>query len=159
MNEKNSHSKYMHKAIEMARLSLDRGGGPFGAIIVKNGQIISKGHNCVTLHNDPTAHAEVVTIRKACKKLKTFDLSGCEIYTSCEPCPMCLAAIYWARLEKIYYGCTKNDAQDIGFDDSFIYEQFNLMPKDRSITTEQLLQENALEIFHSWENKEDKTEY
>ncbi len=151
--------EYMLKAIKWAEKSVTKGGGPFGAVIVKNGEIIAQGHNCVTLHNDPTAHAEVTTIRKACKKLNTFDLAGCEIYTSCEPCPMCLAAIYWARMDKIYYGCTKDDAKNIGFDDSFIYEQIDLKPEDRSIPAKQILHDKAIVAFQKWEEKEDKIEY
>lgn len=131
--QKDIHAGYMVKAINLAKKSVEKGGGPFGAVIVKDGIIVAQGSNCVTLNNDPTAHAEVTTIRKACKKLQTFDLSGCEIYTSCEPCPMCLSAIYWAHIDKIYYGCTKTDAKDIGFDDSFIYDQIDLKPEKRSI--------------------------
>lgn len=135
------------------------GGGPFGAVIVKDGKIVAEGSNCVTLNNDPTAHAEVTTIRKACTALNTFDLSGCEIYTSCEPCPMCLSAIYWARIERIYYGCNKVDAKNIGFDDSFIYEQIELKPELRSIPSSQVLHTEALEAFRMWTDKEDKIEY
>lgn len=154
-----AQTKYMKKAILWAKKSVTKGGGPFGAVIVKDGVIVAQGHNCVTLNNDPTAHAEVTVIRKACKKLNTFDLSGCEIYTSCEPCPMCLAAIYWARINKIYYGCTKSDAKDIGFDDSFIYDQIDLKPEKRSIPTTNILHKEALEAFKMWDNKEDKVEY
>ncbi|MDR3057208.1 MAG: nucleoside deaminase [Dysgonomonas sp.] len=149
----------MKKAILWAKKSVMKGGGPFGAVIVKDGNIIAQGHNCVTLNNDPTAHAEVTVIRKACKKLNTFDLSGCEIYTSCEPCPMCLAAIYWARINKIYYGCTKSDAKDIGFDDSFIYDQIDLKPERRSIPATNILHKEALEAFEMWNEKDDKIEY
>ena len=133
----------MMKAIELSMNSVANGGGPFGAVIVKDGKIVAEGSNCVTLNNDPTAHAEVTTIRKACTALNTFDLSGCEIYTSCEPCPMCLSAIYWARIERIYYGCNKVDAKNIGFDDSFIYEQIELKPELRSIPSSQVLRRNA----------------
>lgn len=139
--------------------SVANGGGPFGAVIVKDGKIVAEGSNCVTLNNDPTAHAEVTTIRKACTALNTFDLSGCEIYTSCEPCPMCLSAIYWARIERIYYGCDKVDAKNIGFDDSFIYEQIELKPELRSIPSSQVLHTEALEAFRMWTDKEDKIEY
>ncbi len=159
MNQKDAQSKYMKKAILWAKKSVMKGGGPFGAVIVKDGNIIAQGHNCVTLNNDPTAHAEVTVIRKACKKLNTFDLSGCEIYTSCEPCPMCLAAIYWARINKIYYGCTKSDAKDIGFDDSFIYDQIDLKPERRSIPATNILHKEALEAFEMWNEKDDKIEY
>lgn len=152
-------SQYMKEAIAQAKKSVNDGGGPFGAVIVKDGIIVTQGFNCVTINNDPTAHAEVTVIRKACKKLNTFNLSGCEIYTSCEPCPMCLAAIYWARIDKIYYGCTKNDAKDIGFDDSFIYDQIDLKPDKRSIPAINLLHGEAIEAFSMWNDKEDKIEY
>ncbi|MDR2122884.1 MAG: nucleoside deaminase [Flavobacteriaceae bacterium] len=151
--------KFMLEAIKMAEDSVKKGGGPFGAVIVREGKIVAQASNCVTLYNDPTAHAEVSAIRKACEALNTFDLSGCEIYTSCEPCPMCLSAIYWARLDKIYYGNTKEDAKNIGFDDSFIYEQIALKPKQRTIPAIPLLREQALKVFRMWEDKEDKVEY
>lgn len=151
--------QYMLRAIELAQKSVEIGGGPFGAVITKDGDVVAEGHNCVTLHNDPTAHAEVTTIRKACEALNTFDLTGCKIYTSCEPCPMCLSAIYWARLDRIYYGCDKIDAKNIGFDDSFIYEQIELKPQFRSIVSTQLLHSEALSAFKMWEDKLDKTEY
>lgn len=149
----------MRKAISLSEKSVESGGGPFGAVIVKDGKIVAQGSNCVTLNNDPTAHAEVSTIRKACKKLNTFDLSGCIIYTSCEPCPMCLSAIYWARIDKIYYGCTKKDAKDIGFDDSFIYDQIALKPEKRSIPSLNIMNNEAISAFKMWEEKADKTEY
>ena len=152
-------SKFMKKAIRLAEASVAKGGGPFGAVIVKDGVVVAQGHNCVTLHNDPTAHAEVTVIRKACKKIGSFDLSGCEIYTSCEPCPMCLAAIYWARIGKIYYGCTKDDAKDIGFDDSFIYDQIDLKPEERAIPTIHLMHEEALSAFRLWDENENKINY
>lgn len=151
--------QYMLEAIKWAENSVAKGGDPFGAVITKDGEIIAKAHNCVALHNDPTAHAEVEVIREACKNLNTFDLSGCEIYASCEPCPMCLSAIYWARIDSLYYGCTKEDAKNIGFDDSFIYEQINLKPENRSIPGKQILHDEALTTFHKWEEKEDKTAY
>lgn len=153
------NKEYMMKAIELSMNSVANGGGPFGAVIVKDGKIVAEGSNCVTLNNDPTAHAEVTTIRKACTALNTFDLSGCEIYTSCEPCPMCLSAIYWARIERIYYGCDKVDAKNIGFDDSFIYEQIELKPELRSIPSSQVLHTEALEAFRMWTDKEGKIEY
>ena len=134
-------------------------GGPFGAVIACNGKIVAEGSNCVTLDCDPTAHAEVSTIRKACKALKTFDLSGCEIYTSCEPCPMCFGAIYWAHLDKIYMGNDRKDAAKIGFDDDFIYQEIALSPEQREEPSEILLRDEALEAFRMWEEKEDKTEY
>jgi Cytosine/adenosine deaminases len=153
------HTNFMKKAITLAKQSIAKGGGPFGAVIVKDNEVVAQGNNCVTLNNDPTAHAEVSAIRKACKKLNTFDLSGCEIYTSCEPCPMCLSAIYWSHIDKIYYGCTKTDAKNIGFDDSFIYDQINLKPEKRSIPAKNILQDQAIEAFCLWEEKDDKIEY
>lgn len=154
-----AHAKFMQRAIELAQQSVKNGGGPFGAVIAKNGKIIAEGSNCVTIDNDPTAHAEVSTIRKACKELNTFDLSGCVMYTSCEPCPMCLSAIYWARMDSIYYGCTKEDAKEIDFDDSFIYEQIALSPEKRSIPSKEFLREDALSAFRMWDDKADKVEY
>ena len=152
------HETFMKRAIELAQNSVRNGGGPFGAVIVRDGEVVAEGSNCVTLDNDPTAHAEVTTIRKACKALNTFDLSGCIVYTSCEPCPMCLSAIYWARMDAIYYGCTKEDAKDIDFDDSFIYE-IALKPENRSIPSKEIFREEALSAFKMWNEKEDKTEY
>lgn len=151
--------KFMERAIELAINSVDRAGGPFGAVVVKGGKIIAEGSNCVTLHNDPTAHAEVTAIRNACKELNTFDLSGCEVYTSCEPCPMCLSTMYWAHIDRYYFGCTQDDAKKIGFDDSYIYKQIDLKPEDRDIKSSQLLQEKAIAAFNKWDEKEDKTEY
>ena len=149
----------MRRAIELSKMSVQNGGGPFGAVIACNGKIVAEGSNCVTLDCDPTAHAEVSTIRKACKALKTFDLSGCEIYTSCEPCPMCFGAIYWAHLDKIYMGNDRKDAAKIGFDDDFIYQEIALSPEQREKPSEILLRDEALEAFRMWEEKEDKTEY
>jgi tRNA(Arg) A34 adenosine deaminase TadA len=120
------NKEYMRKAIDLAIENVKNGGGPFGAVIVKNGEIVSTGVNRVTANNDPTAHAEVGAIRAACEKLGTFMLDGCEIYSSCEPCPMCLGAIYWAHIDRLYYGCNKSDAADAGFDDSFIYKELEL---------------------------------
>jgi len=135
-------------------------GGPFGCVVVKDGEIVGKGNNKVTSTNDPTAHAEVNAIRDACKNLNSFQLEGCEIYTSCEPCPMCLGAIYWARPDKVYYyGSNQIDAANIGFDDEFIYKEIPLPYKERSIPFQQLGREVALEAFIKWEEKEDKTEY
>jgi guanine deaminase len=152
--------KFMQEAIKCSLEGMNsNAGGPFGAVIVKNGEIIARGWNKVTSTNDPTAHAEITTIREACKKLGTFDLSGCELYTSCEPCPMCLAAIYWARIDKIYYGNTKNDAANIGFDDDFIYKEFALPIRKRSIPMEQLDREDAIKSFETWSKKNDKIEY
>ena len=149
----------MRKAIDLSVENVNKGGGPFGAVIAKDGQIIATGVNLVTKNNDPTAHAEITTIRKAARKMRTFDLSGCDIYTSCEPCPMCLSAIYWAHLDKIYYGNTKTDAKEIGFNDSFIYDELNLKPDERTISMKQLLPEEAIRAFEAWTNKEDKTVY
>ena len=149
----------MRKAIALSIENVENGGGPFGAVIAKDGEILSTGANRVTHNCDPTAHAEVMAIRNACEKLGTFDLSGYEIYTSCEPCPMCLGAIYWAHLDKIYYGNTKTDAKNIGFDDSFIYDEIDLKPADRKLSSQQLLSEEAIEAFRQWEVKENKTEY
>ncbi|MGX9986121.1 nucleoside deaminase [Chryseobacterium sp. POL2] len=154
-----NHENFMQRAIECSCENLDLGGGPFGAVIVKNGKIIAEGSNKVTLNNDPTAHAEVVAIRNAAKHLDDFNLSGCEIYTSCEPCPMCLSAIYWARIDKIYYANTRNDAKDIGFDDSLIYDEIPLAIEDRKIPMVQLLRDEAQSTFQKWTKKADKTEY
>ena len=155
----NQDKEFMREAIRLASESVVNGGGPFGSVIVKDGEIIAGSSNSVTIDNDPTAHAEVSTIRKACKALKTFDLSGCEIFTSCEPCPMCFGAIYWAHLDKIYMGNDRKDAAKIGFDDDFIYEEIALKPEDRKKPSEVLLREEALEAFKMWDEKEDKTEY
>lgn len=154
-----TNKELMRRAIELSKQSVRNGGGPFGAVIARNGEIIAEGSNSVTIECDPTAHAEVSTIRKACKTLKTFDLSGCEIFTSCEPCPMCFGAIYWAHLDKIYMGNDRKDAAKIGFDDDFIYEEIALKPEDRKKPSEVLLREEALEAFKMWDEKEDKTEY
>lgn len=151
--------EFMRLAIQASIESIDNGGGPFGAVIVKNGQIVATASNSVTNDNDPTAHAEVNAIREACKKLGTFDLSGCEIYASCEPCPMCLAAIYWARIDKLYYANTKHDAEKIGFSDNFIYEEFAKPESQRSIKISSILREEGLRGFEKWLNKEDKKEY
>lgn len=149
----------MHKAIALSIHNIQHGGGPFGAVIVKDGKEVATGVNRVTAHNDPTAHAEVNAIRKAARKLGTFDLSGCEIYTSCEPCPMCLGAVYWAHLDKMYYGNTKTDAKNIGFDDSFIYDEIDLKPSERRLISVQKLPEEAIKAFKAWENAADKIEY
>ena len=149
----------MWRAIQLSPESMGRGGGPFGAVIVRGDEIVAEGANSVTLQCDPTAHAEVTAIRKAAEKLGSHDLSGCEIYTSCEPCPMCLGAIYWARLDKIYYANGRRDAKEAGFDDSFIYDEIALDPRDRSIRMEQLLEPAAREVFDQWIEKEDKVPY
>jgi len=151
--------EFMLEAINLSVENVKKGGGPFGAVVVKDGKIIARGANSVTIANDPTAHAEVNAIRKAAEVLGTFDLSGCEIYTSCEPCPMCLGAIYWARLDKIYYGNTKTDAKNIGFDDSFIYEELEKPLDKRKVQAIQMEHEKALLAFKLWEENEDKIEY
>ena len=154
-----TNKELMRRAIELSKQSVRNGGGPFGAVIARNGEIVAEGSNCVTIDCDPTAHAEVSTIRKACKALGTYNLLGCEIYTSCEPCPMCFGAIYWAHLDKIYMGNDRKDAAKIGFDDDFIYEEIALKPEDRKKPSEILLRDEALEAFRMWDEKEDKTEY
>lgn len=157
---KTNHASFMELAIDTAiKGVLGNEGGPFGCIIVKDGQIIGKGNNQVTSTNDPTAHAEVIAIREACKALKSFQLDDCVIYTSCEPCPMCLGAIYWARPKKVYFGCNKTDAAKIGFDDDFIYKELDLEPGKRTIPFEQINKEAATRAFRAWEEKEDKIEY
>ena len=153
------NEELMRRAIELSENSVRNGGGPFGAVIAKNGEIVAEGSNKVTNDNDPTAHAEVCTIRKACQKLNTFDLSGCVIYTSCEPCPMCLGAIYWAHLDKIYYANDRKDAGKIGFDDDFIYEEIALEPQYRKKPSEILLRYEAKNAFKMWTLKDDKSEY
>tara|TARA_B100001123_G_C14964953_1_gene889254 strand:+ start:275 stop:748 length:474 start_codon:yes stop_codon:yes gene_type:complete len=153
------NSKYMLRAIELSLDSVKSDGGPFGCVIVKNHSIVAEGTNQVTKNNDPTAHAEIVTIRNACKTLNTFDLKDTQIYTSCEPCPMCLSAIYWAHIEKIYYGNTRIDAAKIGFDDNFIYEEFSLDINNRKINLEQINKNEAIVAFKEWELKPDKIEY
>ncbi|MEI6696288.1 MAG: nucleoside deaminase [Bacteroidota bacterium] len=151
---------FMTEAIRLATENLKTGkGGPFGAVVVKDGKIVGRGGNSVTSSNDPTAHAEVNAIRDACKNLNAFQLDDCEIYTSCEPCPMCLGAIYWARPKKIYYACSKQDAANAGFDDSFIYEEINISLTERSIPAIQLMQNDALVVFKDWVALENKIEY
>ena len=149
----------MRKAIELSIENVAAGGGPFGAVIARHGEIIATGGNRVTSNCDLTAHAEVSAIRAAAKALGTFDLSGCEIYTSCEPCPMCLGAIYWAHLDRMYYGNNKQDAAAIGFDDAFIYEELDLKPENRRLQSQVLLPEEAIQAFKDWQQKEDKVEY
>ena len=150
---------FMREAIRLADESVERGGGPFGAVIVKDGKIVAGSANSVTIDLDPTAHAEVNTIRKACRQLGTFDLSGCVIYTSCEPCPMCLGAIYWARLDRIYYANNRKDAADIDFADNFIYEELDKTLDNRTVPIIPLLRDEALQTFRRWTEKVDKTEY
>lgn len=156
----NTAETFMRAAIDAAKSGLKEGkGGPFGAVVVKNGEIIAKGCNQVLSTNDPTAHAEVVAIRNACKALNSFQLEGCEIYTSCEPCPMCLGAIYWARPSKVFFAGNRHDAAAAGFDDSFIYNEINLPFENRSIPMLPLLREESLELFKIWENSPLKKEY
>jgi tRNA(Arg) A34 adenosine deaminase TadA len=152
--------KFMRMAIALSKQNVEQAlGGPFGAVIVKEGKIISKTANKVAATNDPTAHAEVAAIRLASKKLNSFDLSGCVIYTSCEPCPMCLGAIYWSRIDRIYYANTKHDAAAIGFDDKFIYDELDLDVDKRQLPVTQLLREEAMEAFKKWKVTELKVEY
>ena len=147
-------------AIDLAKSGMEAGnGGPFGCVIVKEGKVIGQGSNLVLRTNDPTAHAEVVAIRDACKNLNNFQLDGCEVYTSCEPCPMCLGAIFWARPEKVFYACTKEDAAEAGFDDDFIYQEIKLDPPNRKIPMFPLLREESLKTFEIWKEKGDKTLY
>lgn len=155
-----SKMNFMKEAISLSKQGMEQlKGGPFGAVIVRNGTIVGKGYNCVTSSNDPMAHAEVVAIRDACKNLSSFQLRDCEIYCSCEPCPMCLSAIYWARIEKIYYANTKADAAKIGFDDAFIYQEINKPATERKIPSENMMSNEAWIVFELWQRKEDKTNY
>tara|TARA_B100000287_G_scaffold31936_1_gene29731 strand:+ start:232 stop:702 length:471 start_codon:yes stop_codon:yes gene_type:complete len=156
MEEKN---KFMLKAIELSIKSARTTGGPFGCVIVKENKIISEGFNKVTLTNDPTAHGEIVAIREACNQLNTFNLSGCELYSTCEPCPMCLSAIYWSRIDKIFYANTRHDAKNIDFDDSFIYSEINKKIEDRKIKMIQMHRDDALKAFKIWDEKADKIKY
>lgn len=160
MEDNKQHQKFMRMAIKLSEQNVTKGlGGPFGAVIVKDGKVIAKSANKVTLHNDPTAHAEVSAIRLACKKLKTFDLSRCVVYTSCEPCPMCLGAIYWSRIEAIYYGNTKKDAAAINFDDHFIYQELDKPMNKRQLPIKQFMREEAQKAFKLWEESTLKTDY
>lgn len=155
-----NHDKFMRMAIDLAENNVTQGqGGPFGAVIVKDGMVVARSANRVVPTNDPTAHAEVSAIRLACQELGTFSLEGCVIYTSCEPCPMCLGAIYWARIDHIYYANTKADAAAIGFDDQFIYEELDLPMENRKLPVLQLMRDEALQAFKLWETSEKKTEY
>lgn len=152
--------QHMRHAIQLSNDKMQAGfGGPFGAVITKDGQVIAEGFNQVTSSNDPTAHAEITAIRQACQVLGSFDLKGCEIYTSCEPCPMCLSAIYWARLDAIYYANSREDAAEIGFDDAMLYDEIPKPILERSIPTFRLLENEAVEPFKIWKNKADKTPY
>ncbi len=152
--------KFMMEAITLSKKAIENNeGGPFGCIVVKNDKIIGRGNNKVIIENDPTAHAEVMAIRDACKNLGTFQLNGCEIYTSCEPCPMCLGAIYWARPKVVYYANTRDDAASVGFDDSMIYDEIKCNNEERKIPLINLCREDALTVFKSWANKDDKKVY
>jgi guanine deaminase len=152
--------EFMKRAIALALENVRSGsGGPFAALIAKEGRVIAEGTNRVTSTNDPTAHAEVVAIREACRALRDFQLTGCDLYTTCEPCPMCLGAIYWARPARIFYAATAADAADAGFDDAFIYDELKIMPAERRIPMTQFLREDSLVIFSAWKRQENKTPY
>lgn len=155
----NKQIELMRRAIRLSEDSVRNGGGPFGAVIAKGDEIIAEASNSVTIDNDPTAHAEVNCIRQATRRLGTFDLSGCDIYTSCEPCPMCLGAIYWAHLDHIYYANDRKDAAAIGFDDDFIYQEIALTPADRHKPMRILLPDEAKKAFEAWRESDSKTEY
>lgn len=154
------HATFMRQAIALSRIHMSAGaGGPFGAVIVQDGKVVGEGWNKVTSTNDPTAHAEVTAIRDACKRLARFDLRGTVLYTSCEPCPMCLAATYWARIDKVYYANEQADAAAINFDDAFLYRQLSIPRERRSLACEQILRDEALEVFREWAAKPDKVPY
>ena len=152
-------NNFMLRAIELSVNSANNAGGPFGCVIVKDNKIIAEGSNKVTSSNDPTAHAEIVAIRDACQKLNTYNLSGSDLYSSCEPCPMCLSAIYWSHIDNIFYANTRDDAKKINFDDSFIYSEFSKKIEDRKIPIKQMLRDEALKAFELWNQKTDKIEY
>jgi guanine deaminase len=155
-----TQENFMREAIKEAEAGLRGGrGGPFGCVVVRRGEVIARGNNQVTSTNDPTAHAEITAIREACRKLKTFQLDDCELYTSCEPCPMCLAAVYWARIPKLFYANTRADAAAIGFDDDFIYQQIPLAPEKRTLAMQTLLRDEAQAAFREWHAKPDKVRY
>jgi guanine deaminase len=154
------HETFMRQAIALSRIHMSaNAGGPFGAVIVLDGKVVGEGWNKVTSSNDPTAHAEVVAIREACQRLARFDLKGCVLYASCEPCPMCLAATYWARIDKVYYANEQADAAAINFDDAFLYRQLSIPRERRSLVCEQILRDEALEVFREWDAKPDKVPY
>ena len=152
-------NKFMARAIELSIKSVNSGTGPFGTVVVKGNKIISEGFNTVTSAKDPTSHAEISAIRSACKNLNNFSLKGCDLYTTCEPCPMCLSAIYWARVDKVYYANTRADAQKIDFDDSLIYEELKKNIKERKISMHQMMRDEALKAFEMWNKKKDKVKY
>ncbi len=159
MESCHQHEEFLAEAIRLSIDNITNGGGPFGAVIVKQGRVIATGTNRVTANNDPTAHAEVMAIRAACKALGTFELDGCTIYSSCEPCPMCLSAIYWAGISELYYACDKADAAAIGFDDKFIYDELERPVSQRRVHYTQMMREQAIEAFRKWHNTTNKTEY
>ena len=150
---------FMKRAIDLSIQNIKNNGGPFGCVIVKDNNIISEGVNRVTFNNDPTAHAEIVAIRNACNKMNTFNLEGCELYSSCEPCPMCLSAIYWSHVDKVYYGNSRDDAAKIQFDDKFIYDELLLNMEERKIPISQISRDEAIKAFNLWENEENKIKY
>jgi len=152
-------NKFMERAIELSVESVNLGGGPFGCVIIKDDKIIAEGSNKVTSTNDPTAHGEIVAIRNACKNLNNFNLAGCELYSTCEPCPMCLSTIYWAHIDKIYYANTRDDARKIDFDDSFIYSEIKKNIDERKIPMTQMMRDDALKAFELWDKKTDKVKY
>lgn len=160
MSDDLTKEHFMRQAIALSEQSVHQHqGGPFGAVIVKDGEIVGQGFNQVTTQLDPTAHAEIVAIRQACQNLHTFDLTGCDIYSSCEPCPMCLAAIYWAKLDRIFYANTRQDAAQIGFDDEWLYQEVTRPPDERKIACQALLADEAINAFQQWQNQPDKVEY
>ena len=150
---------FMKKAIDLSIQNIKDNGGPFGCVIVKDNNIIAEGVNRVTFNNDPTAHAEIVAIRNACNKLNTFNLEGCELYSSCEPCPMCLSAIYWSHIDKVYFGNSREDAAKIQFDDKFIYDELSLKMTERKIPISQISRDEAIKAFNLWENEDNKIRY
>lgn len=150
---------FMRRAIDLSLKNVKKGGGPFGAVVTRNGEILAESCNLVTETNDPTAHAEINVIRTAARKLNTFDLSGCVIYSSCEPCPMCLGAIYWARIDKVVFANTTSDARNIGFNDALIYEEISRPSQERKVEFREILREEALKAFKAWEESENKVEY
>ena len=152
-------NKFMQRAIELSIESINSGGGPFGSVIVKDDKIISEGMNRVTVNNDPTAHGEITAIREACKKLNTFDLSGYELYSNCEPCPMCLSAIYWSHIDKVYYANTRNDAHNIDFLDPIIYTELQKSDEEKKIKMTQIMRDEGLKAFEIWDKKTDKIKY
>ena len=157
---RSNDNNYMQKAIDLAEKGMISGaGGPFGAVIVKDGKIIGEGYNNVIATNDPTAHAEITAIRNACKALGSYQLEGCTLYTSCEPCPMCLGAIYWARPEKVFYACNREDAAGAGFDDHFIYDELGKNNENRKVHFENILRNKALPLFSAWRDKPDRKQY